>query len=326
MYKWATLAGAIFAATFSHTAAADYCPDYKSPMTAPELQKHEQKSFHNWWNTTLSWDQPYHMVHDQIVRSGTSATLVGKFDYSGIYHKDLEYEDIHVYLYGTGMAEWEYLGEYRTDSDGKVFVNVTKPEGDYIVRMVVEGDHSEATGYLTVVQPGRKTVLFDIDGTLTLNDFEAVGDYLGTGTAEMHAYAEEVVWDYIDKGYQIVYLTGRQYWMASATRQWFNRKGLFDWHLRTDSNAENPVSPATQAYKTNYIHYLLNDVQLDIVRAYGNADTDIAAYADAGLPKTETYIIGPEAGNEGTQPIDGDYAYHYTTVVAATPDSGCIWR
>ncbi|MGL6160267.1 lipin/Ned1/Smp2 family protein [Microbulbifer sp.] len=327
MDKWLVSAGGILAATFSFHTSADYCPDYDRVLNPPLLQKPEQQSFHNWSNQLLSsLHRPFHMVHDQIVKAGTPATFTGKFDYSSIFHKDLEFEDVHVYLYGTGMEDWEYLGEYRTDSDGKIHLEIAKPEGDYEVRMVVEGDHSTASGYLTVVQPNRKAVLFDIDGTLTLNDFEAIGDYLGTDTAEMHGYAAEVVWDYIEKGYQIIYLTGRQYWMASTTRNWFNSKGLFDWHLRTDSNAENPAAPQTQEYKTAYIRYLLEDVELDIVRAYGNADTDIAAYADAGLPRAETYIIGPEAGREDTQPIDGDYAYHYATVVTGTPDSGCSWR
>ncbi len=317
----------VLATSLSGISSAEYCPDYNSIVNSPNLSGPSQKSFRHWGNRWLStFHRPFHMVHDQIVKAGTSTTMVGKFDYSSIYHKDLEDEDIHVYIHGTGMPDWEYLGEYRTNSDGKIYVNISRPEGDYQVRMVVEGDLSEASGYLTVVQPGRKAVLFDIDGTLTLNDFEAVGDYLGIDTAQMHTYASEVVWDYVVKGYQIIYLTGRQYWMAKTTRQWFNSKGLFQWHLRTDSNAENPLSPETQAYKTDYIRYLLNDVKLDIVRAYGNADTDVAAYADAGLPKSETYIIGPEAGNEGTQPIDGDYSYHYSTVVTDTPVSGCTWR
>jgi hypothetical protein len=69
------------------------------------------------------------------------------------------------------------------------------------------------------------------------------------------------------------------------------------------------------------VKYLRNTVGLDIIRAYGNATTDIAAYADGGIPKAETWIIGEHAGKESTQPIYGDYTYHYSTVVAATPQS-----
>ena len=199
------------------------------------------------------------------------------------------------------------------------------PQGDYKIRMIVEGDHTEAEGYLTVVQPGRKTVLFDIDGTLTLSDFEGVGDYLGTKSARPHAYANEVVWEYIEKGYQIVFLTGRQYWMTKMTREWFAEPSLIAWHLRIDSNAENPLSPKTQAYKTQYLKYLLNTVELDIIRAYGNAATDISAYADAGINVKQTYIIGEHAGKEGTQAIESDYQEHYYSVVKETPSAECDW-
>lgn len=311
----------------SSFALADNCPDYNSVVFAPESPEVAQKSFNSWFNTVLAkFNNEFHMVHDQIVKEGTTATLVGKFDYSKIYHKDLEGENIHVYVFGSGMESWEYAGKYVTDSDGKIFVDVRKPEGDYIVKMVVEGDLTVAQGYLTVVKPGRKTVLFDIDGTMTLNDFEAVGDYLGVDKADVHEYAEETVWAYIDKGYQMIFLTGRQYWLASTTRNWFDSLGMFPWHLHTDSDAENPAFPDTQPYKTEYIKYLMNDVGLDIVRAYGNADTDIAAYADAGIPTAETYIIGKHAGESGTQPIEGDYSYHFSTVVQDTPDAGCTRR
>ncbi|VUD42422.1 hypothetical protein TDB9533_00688 [Thalassocella blandensis] len=309
------------------TSHADYCPDYSSAVFAPELDYPAKKPFNNWLNNWLTALNPeFHMVHDQIVKEGETATLVGKFDYSALYHKDLEFENIHAYIFGTGMDTWEYLGNFETDRDGKIFVDVQKPEGDYLVRMVVEGDLTEATGYLTVVKPGRKTVLFDIDGTITLNDFEAVGDYLGIDYADTHAYVAETVWQYIDKGYQIVYLTGRPYWLALTTRNWFDSLGMFPWHLRTNSNAENPLSPNTEEYKTDYIQYLLQDVELDIIRAYGNASTDITAYAGAGIAPTDTYIIGKNAGNGGTNAISGDYAYHYSTVVTSTPEAGCSWR
>ncbi|MAM87347.1 MAG: haloacid dehalogenase [unclassified Hahellaceae] len=320
-------AGCTLGLSATTLAAETFCSDYEAVQSAPTLNKPAQRNFRNWGNRYLSWaHRPFHMVHDQIVQEGKAATIVGKFDYSSVLHKDLENEDVHVYLYGTGSQRWEYLGEHRTNGDGKISVQVQKPQGDYVVRMVVEGDHSEALGYLTVVGDGRKAVLFDIDGTLTLSDFEGVGDYLGIDNADMHNYADEVVWEYVSKGYQIVYLTGRGYWQAKTTRDWFNRNGLFGWHLRTDANQDNPIKPNTQQYKTDYINYLKNEVGLDIIRAYGNADTDVRAYAAAGIPASETYIIGEHAGMDGTNAVDGDYALHYVEVAQPSPEAGCTWR
>jgi phosphatidate phosphatase PAH1 len=299
------------------------CPDYTSPVNTPAFTNPAKKSFRSFGNRILaSLYQPWHMVHDEVVKSGMAATMVGKFDYDPVLHKDLEGEYVHVYIAGTGMSNWQYVGRYTTDSDGKITANLgTRPVGDYQVRMVVEGDLSSVSGYLTVVEPGRKAVLFDIDGTLTINDFEAYADYVGVKTAQAYGYAAQTVNAYKAKGYQVIYLTARPYWVAKDARAWFAYQGIPNWHYRSNPYSEGPIPPDTQAHKTNYVKYLRNTVGLDIIRAYGNATTDIAAYADGGIPKAETWIIGEHAGKESTQPIYGDYTYHYSTVVAATPQS-----
>lgn len=309
-------------------AQAQYCPDYQSVTQAPASPVPAKKSFRSWGNRFLSWFYaPYHMVHDQIVTEGSYATVVGKFDYDLILHKDLEGEYVHTYIYGTGYNSWQYLGRYKTNSDGKIYVGVPpQAEGDYVVKMVVEGDRSTAQGYLTVVKPGRETVVFDIDGTITTNDFEAVGEYFGVDRADNYAYAKQVVDSYVDKGYQVVFLTARPYWVAKSTRSWFDHYDFFPWHLRMNANSDNLLNMQSEQYKTNYLNYLQQNVGLNIIRAYGNADTDIGAYEASGIPKSETYIIGDHAGEEGTQPIYGNYAAHLSSVVQATPNASCQWR
>jgi hypothetical protein len=321
-------AGALLAAGFTAPIHAAYCPDYGVVQTQPSAPNPTKRSFRSFGNRLLAaLYKPYHMVHDQMVIEGQTATVVGKFDYDLALHKDLEGEYVHAYAYGTGMSSWQYLGRYTTNSDGKVFVPLSgKPEGDYVVRMVVEGDLSTATGYVTVASSGRQTVLFDIDGTLTLNDFEAVGEYLGVDTASNYAYAKEVVQAYVDRGYQVVFLSARPYWVAKSTRKWFDNYGIVPWHTRLNPNSDNLLNLQTEQYKTDYIRYLKNTLGLNIVRAYGNATTDINAYNAAGIPKSQTYIIGSNAGNSGTQPITGNYESHYYQVVLNSPYASCIAR
>jgi phosphatidate phosphatase PAH1 len=261
------------------------------------------------------------MVHDELVAHGNSATIVGKFDYDWAMHKDLEREDVKVYLYGTGMSDWQYVGQYRTDTDGKIYVPLgVRNVGQYLVHMVVTGDLSTATGYLSVVEPGTQAVLFDIDGTLTLNDFESVGDYLGISTAAAYSYAPETVNAYKDKDYCIAYLSARPYWLMKDTREWLSEKNIPLWHVHTNPDAELFTEKDTAMYKSNYINRL-KDNGLEIIRAYGNAESDIAAYANSGIPKAETYIIGEFAGDDNTQAIHGDYTYHYSTIVANTENA-----
>lgn len=303
--------------------AVAQCPDYTSPVNTPAFTKPAKKAFRNFGNTILAGIyKPWHMVHDEIVKAGDPVNIVGKFDYDAVLHKDLEGEYVHVYITGTGMTNWQYAGRYTTNSDGKITASLgVRPVGEYQVRMVVEGDLSTVNGYVSVVEPGRQAVLFDIDGTLTINDFEAYADYVGVKTAAAYGYATQTVKAYKAKGYQIIYLTARPYWVAKDAREWFDRQGLLAWHYRSNPYGDGPIPPNTQQHKTDYVKYLRNTVGLNIIRAYGNATTDIAAYADGGIPKADTWIIGENAGVDGTQAITGDYTYHYSTVVVNTPQS-----
>lgn len=311
---------------FGCTAQAASCPDYLTPQHAPAVPLPAQKSFKHFGNILLtSIYQPWHLVHDSLVAEGQYALLVGKFDYDAVLHKDLEDERVHVYLYGTGMQNWEYLGSRLTDSDGKIAMTLPpRPVGDYRVHMVVEGDRSSVDGWLTVVERGRDAVLFDVDGTLTINDYEAYADYLGVKTATPYYYAPQTVRAYQDKGYQIVYLTARPYWVTRDGREWFAKQNLPTWHYRSNPYGDGPIPPNTVAHKADYVRYLRDTVGLNIVRAYGNASTDIEAYATGGMPKADTWIIGANAGNDGTQAINGDYALHYSTVVNDTPFAACM--
>jgi phosphatidate phosphatase PAH1 len=256
---------------------------------------------------------PYHMVHDLVVAPGQNQVITGKFDYGAVFHKDLEYERVHVYIYGTGMSAWQKAGVFTTDWDGKIYAAIPqKGPGEYMIKMVVAGDLSIAYGFMTVLEPGRKTVVFDLDGTLTLNDFEAVKDYIGIGDASSFAYAAKMVSLYKLRGYQIIYLSARPYWLVRETRGWFNKKGYPDTILHATLNNNDSFDTAkAEQYKTEYLLNLKNSVHVDLVAAYGNTSGDIGAYQSAGIPNSGIYIIGDQAGSEGTTPVYDNYYAHY---------------
>ena len=303
------------------------CPDYSGALNLPEFNWPEKTDFDRW--VSRYWSQnysPYHMVHDVIVNPNEPIRMVGKFDYSSTVHNDLEDEYVRAYLYGTGMSDWEYLGRFKTDGDGKVNVPVdaVSSSGEFVVRMVVEGDLSSADGFISVTTELQDTIIFDIDGTITLSDFEQVGDYFGVSVAQSWPYAQETVQAYIDKGYRIIFLTGRPYWIARDTREWFtNEIDLPQWHLHTNDDGGSPLSLDAETYKREYIAYLQDELQLNIVRAYGNADTDIAAYIDAGISEEDIWIIGENAGVSGTQDVGDNYIKHYDDIVIPTEDAMC---
>ena len=55
--------------------------------------------------------------------------------------------------------------------------------------------------------------------------------------------------------------------------------------------------------------------------AYGNATSDISAYDMAGIAKDVTFIIGPEAGVDGTVAVEGeDWVAHRAAQIPTVPD------
>jgi len=299
------------------------CPDYASVINTPIFIQPQQSPFQHHKNRILAKSQTaWHMVGDTIVQEGQAATIIAKFDYGAAIHKDLEDEYVDVYLIGTRLTNWKSLGRYKTDEDGRVSISQENlPIGEYRVRFVVEGDLSTVDGFVSVVEKGRQAIVFDVDGTLTINDFEAYADYIGIKTARPYVDAVDMVRAYQEKGYQIIYLTARPAWDTKDSRHWFAKMGLPEWHYRSRLYDANSKIPAIQTHKTNYLNYLRNTVGLDIVRVYGNALTDIAAYADSGIAKSQTYIIGTYAGVKDTQAITKNYSDHYQTVVEDTPQS-----
>ncbi len=313
--------------TFQQSVHADdavLCTDFETTNNTPYFHYPNKTGFRYFWNKWLSKDIPFHMGHDTIIGEGQTATVIGKFDYGAVVHKDLEGEYVKAYVYGTNMSDWRYLGKYKTNSDGKIYVDVTGlSEGHYQVKMVVTGDLSETDSYITVVKAGAKAVVFDIDETLTTRDLEQILDYTGIEAADARGGATQLVNAYVAKGYHPLFVTARTYWYAKGTRHWLRD------HLSVpDATLRTTLSNHTGIFDTaDYKTAVLKEAQaagMDIVRAYGNATTDIEGFANAGVSLNDIYVIGEHAGAMGSQAIHEEHYWnHLADVVTATPHSGC---
>lgn len=300
------------------------CTDYSAVQQPASFQFPQEQSFDHFSSRLIALDRPYHMGHDRVAKAGEAVTVTGKFDYGAVFHKDLEDEKVQAYLTGTGKNGWENLGVFTTNDDGKIFVPVDgQEEGQYVLRMVVLGDLSYADAYISAIEPGKKAVVFDIDETLTTSDLEQVLDYVGLTTAAARPGASMMVQEYMDRGYQPVYITARTYWQARDTREWLSdAAGIPEFIMRTTLSNEISLGETAQ-YKTDVLKEF-QDAGMEFVRAYGNADTDAEAFAAAGIPLSDTYMIGENAGINGTQAIhDEGYIQHISDVVLNTPHSGC---
>jgi hypothetical protein len=262
-----------------------------------------------------------HSAQDIIAHPGEAITIPGKFAY-GRVSKDLEDETVAVVV--DTCAQWTSAGQATSNDDGRTALTIPAEHnpgvGVYQVRQVVQGDGSSVGSRLTVVPRATHLVVLDVDGTLTIGDNELADemkavylDELVSGKRSPEPYPDSAALTkaWRDKGYQLVYMTGRPYWLAELTRAWLRAQGCAPGHLHTTDRTRDarPTQGGVGEFKAAYLKELIDAGYL-IDYVYGNAESDVFAYAKAGISPAKTHIIGEFAGKGGTQPIQGGYTEH----------------
>jgi hypothetical protein len=250
-----------------------------------------------------------HRAQDVIATPSTRAELVAKFAYGPTW-KDLEDENAAFYV--DNCAGWVALATRRTDDDGlaTLAVNVNLPAGVYEVRAVARGDASTTLMNLWVLPRGTHLAVTDIDGTMTTADTELFKQIFdGSYVPQAYPSAQALTKAHAERGHVVVYLTGRPAWLLPQTRAWLAQQGFAPGPIHAaDSNLDIlPTDGSVGAYKTDWLDELEADgATIDL--AYGNATTDIHGYKDAGIPVGKQWIIGPNAGAEGTNAVSNSWA------------------
>jgi len=269
-----------------------------------------------------------HSMQDVLATPGSAATIPGKFAY-GLVSKDLEDEKVRVFL--DACAGWTILGDVLTDSDGRTSLPVpaSLAVGIYDVRLQVLGDGTVAPGRIWILPAGTHLAVTDVDGTLTTGDEEIVQDvfadlfepiFSGSHVPAAYPGAAALTNAIAGRGHVLVYLTGRPYWLTAKTRGWLSGGGFAGGPLHVaDSNGEALPTPAgVGAFKRAWLQSLVaRGFVLD--EAYGNATTDVSAYAGAGIPASATWIIGPNGGSGGTHAVSGSWEARAAAVGALPP-------
>ncbi|MBL4686033.1 MAG: hypothetical protein JKY37_15675 [Nannocystaceae bacterium] len=192
---------------------------------------------------------------------------------------------------------------------------------------------ADSTGAAGLCANEFPAIVTDIDETLTTADGEFFmqlqdGNYdpleRDGGATLINTYA--------DLGYRVLYLTARsQTWVTEvtdetareATMRWLQEHG----YPVDPETTELVLAPmivlgdAARMYKGDAIMgFQAEGWRFDY--AYGNADTDIGGYEDAGISKETTFIIGEEAGNEGTVAIEGEgWLTHIDSHLPGVPEA-----
>ena len=266
--------------------------------------------------------KPVHTARDVLTTSEHGVIINGKFAY-GKASKDLEDESIEVLIDDCGKG-YKSLGKATTDGDGRVAFHLARKDlpkmGFYNIVLRVEGDGTTVPLTLSIYPPGTQVVVFDIDGTLTTADVEALEDavadffepiYKQEVVPEKRPSAVEITKARHLQGYAVVYLTGRPYNLTRITRQWLKSQGFAPGSLRLtyESAQVLPVEAGVGEFKHNELAGL-KAKGFQIGAAYGNAETDIYAYQKAGIPNDRIFIVGKHGGKKDTEKLGEGYTKH----------------
>jgi len=182
-------------------------------------------------------------------------------------------------------------------------------------------------------EPCMEAVVFDIDETLTIDDEEWEAQKKdGSYDPIARESAAALVNAYAQRGYKIVYLTARaKTWVLggtgegspAATERWLREHGFPRDPAQTRLIMSEVVVPgaAAQTYKREALLEMIEE-GLSFEAAYGNAVTDVGAFADVMIPKSVTFIIGEFAGLDGTVAIAGEsWRAHVESYVPGVPQA-----
>lgn len=260
------------------------------PQVAAESWRHPRRA-----RFATGAGAPHHSTQGPLAVEGERIVVRGKFAYGAI-SKDLEHERVRLFV-NTGACSW-IAASGMTDSDGRVTIRLSPlPSGTYAYRLVVPGDGSTTSGTIAVRPRGANIVVFDVDGTLTTDDGEVFEEALLGRRADMHRGAVDVVRWYARQGIQPVYVTGRTYHLQEITRRWLETQGFPPGPLHTTDRVRSSLpGRRVRDYKERLLGSL-TDEGFNLVAAYGNASSDICAYAAAGVSPRSTFIIGDNGGN-----------------------------
>lgn len=229
-------------------------------------------------------------------------------------------EFVSLWTYDPATSAWRQLARAQTDAAGFYDFPATGyvPATGQPVYAMLEANGSCAEHFTYLAPTGTKVVVVDIDGTLTLSDAEfqtQVGD--DTYVPKPMGAAAALTQAWTAKHYQVVYLTARPHVFLTETREWLESLGFPVGPVITENDFEE-----AHAYKALWLSRMATDFGWDVFAAYGNADTDIAAYADTMIPLDHTFIVGPEGGMMGTTAIPNlDYTAHIASFVSVQPDA-----
>ena len=257
-----------------------------------------------------------HRGRDRFVRPGDPQIVLAKFAY-GMTDKDLEDEEIDVFVRRACAGEWEKLGVATTTQDenrhppvdgvedrgGQIFYEIPAEKalapGRHQLRLVVGGDLTSTDVLFEVVSPGTKIFVSDVDGTLTSSENIEMLKVLEGTLPDAHPGAADAFRILVEKGYHPMYLTARPELLVPRTRAFLRAHGFPLGVVHTSPATFGAGMGASAAsFKKTELQAL---AALGLVPSFGfgNMPSDSDAYAAAGIDPTRRFFYRIDGKFEG---------------------------
>lgn len=264
-----------------------------------------------------------HRGRDLVLRLTDEQWVIGKFAYGGS-DKDLEDEDVDIYVLRECGDSWEMLGTATTTEDGddhptverieddggRVFFQI--PEGARLgvgrhrIHLVVNGDHSSADMYIDVVDGARPYIVSDVDGTLTESETAEWTALLGA-TIGFRPSSPEALTAAVSRGYRIFYVTARPDWLTTRSHEWLAENGYPLGLVHTTNNGLGALGGAALTFKTDELNELGERIGGPPAFAIGNSASDAETYEVTGVDAAGRYLYAYDGDLFGGMAFD-DYA------------------
>jgi hypothetical protein len=267
---------------------------------------------HEWRHPTsraiAALGSAHHRARDLFQATDAPQWLTAKFAYGKVL-KDLEDEDVGVWISRQCSGHWEKVGTTRTTVEGnhppfdgvpvdagRAFFLIDKSfglgPGLHRARFVVGGDGTSAEALIEILPPGARFFVTDVDGTLSAGESIEAVSFLRGGVSPVHPDAARALRTLADKGYRPLYLSARPDWLTERTHQFLDFHGFPPGAVRLTIHDRGRAGAEAADFKSGELAKLRTQGLVPSF-GFGNQPSDTVAYERAKInPATHRYFFG----------------------------------
>ena len=250
----------------------------------------------------MALGSPRHRARDLFQKVGEPQSLTAKFTY-GKVHKDLEDEEVDVWVLRHCSGSWERLGTTRTgaenrgggngSAEGRVTFAVPQGRelaaGLHRVRFVVAADGSSVDALAEILPKDARFFVSDIDGTLTIAENAEVRIVLDGITGSVNVDAPRALSMLAAKGYRPLYLSARPEWLTERTHAFLAFHGFPMGAVRVTA-MNGATGDKAAAFKSDVLAALASQGLVPSF-GFGNQPSDTTAYESAKIPVAGRFFL-----------------------------------